>query len=181
MKPALPAVPGCKGEHALYPLERALHAPVVESAHEHLCVGSATDAQARALEFGPQRRSVVELAVVADDPTSAGRAHRLLPLSSPPDHLETAVAQPDPGFCVHPRPPIVGAAVDQRGGHSPGLVVEGIGTGGPVRVEQPGDPAHQGARMGSSAAARGRCMSRAEDIKVRERVPALGHDGQGEP
>ena len=128
-----------------------------------------------------QRRGVVELAVVTDDPAGTWREHRLLPLAPSPHHFEPAMAEPHTALRHRPtyrqrqgrggpgwRPCLRARWCRASGPVDPG------GCRGALRSHTSGDP-HRFERGGpreAHVAGRGH--------EGEERVPAVGHHGQCE-
>src|ERR1019366_7050686 len=96
---------------------------------------------------------VVDLAVVADHPSSAGRHHRLVASWTEVDHGEAAMTEGDAALGVDPMTPVIGTPVSEGSRHVEHQMTELVRARAPSRIEEAGDATHRSESGGGSPSA----------------------------
>ncbi len=141
----LTAIPQGEREHAAHAPRRLLEPPNGASLGDHLGIGMAAEGPARRQKVGAQLLRVIELTIVVEDETAAGRHHRLPAGRREVDDGEPALGKPKACVAIDPYIAFVGTAVDQRAAHGAGTRDQ-LGAAASTRdVEETGNSAHRSA------------------------------------
>ena len=111
------AVPDGEREHADEPAQGRLDPPGGASLDQDLGIRMPAEGPPRRGQLGPQLGMIVDLAIVGQHQTAAGRDHRLVTRRREIHDRKTPVRQRHPGYRVGPHAGIVGPAMAQRCRH----------------------------------------------------------------
>ena len=155
------AVPQGKREHAVGPAQGLGRPEACGELEQHLGVGPTADDDTRALDVGPQRVMVVDLAVEHEHEAAVGRHHRLGAGRREVDDREAPEPERDTRFGFDPHSGVVRTTMEERRRHPGGDLRQLTrGTRGP-EVDQTGDSAHGMQILGRPRTCVGRPASRA--------------------
>ena len=136
-------VPQREGEHADHGLERGPEAPGLDGRQQHLGIRMAAQLRARAQQFAPKCRMIVDLAPEHETVPALGRDHGLVAVGRQIDDREPSVSQRQPACGIRPDARAVRAAMAQRIRHAPDHLCEGGRGEAGFRVKQSDDAAHR--------------------------------------